>query len=265
MYLPLNVSSFSSFKSSVSQIPVLSRDEELVLASDLTEENAKKLIMSHLRFVMYVVNSYSGYKISEEDLVQEGIIGLMKAVKKFDPTRGYRLASYAMFYIKNAIQEFVIKNFRIAKVATTKAQRKLFFGLRQFIADNNDYTYDDISDHFNVDKYDVIDMHKRMTSSDMSIASDDTDDFGNFSANVGSTLKAPDNSKELETKVVYDLVLDKIEELPTQQKYIVYNRWLVDKKKTLSELGKEFNISSERVRQIEHKAFSTIKGELSCI
>lgn len=262
MQFPMNVSSFSIFRSNVTQIPVLTREEEFELASNMTEENTKTLILSHLRFVLYVVNSYKGYKMPEEDLVQEGIIGLMKAVKKFDPTRGFRLASYAMHYIKNSVQEYILKNFKIAKIATTKSQRKLFFGLRQFISNNNDYTYDDVAEHFDVDVHDVIDMHKRLSYNDVSTSTSKKDDEGNIKPNDADSIASPDNSHILDFKNKYDNVIREISVLPERQKYIINERWLAENKKTLNELGDELGVSAERVRQIESETFEKIKNKL---
>ena len=266
----LSVGTFDAYLNVVRQIPQLTVEEEYDLACRFHDEGdleaARQLVMTNLRFVVHIARGYSGYGLSMPDIIQEGNVGLMKAVKRYDPHVGVRLVSFAVHWIKAEIHEYVIKNWGIVKVATTKAQRKLFFNLRKAKKDLNWLSHDDaiaIADDLNVNLSDVYEMEKRLGNHDVSfdMSGDDTDDE-NYSAPVNylqtyhgdpaELLEASDwegNEHELLTEALK--VLDE---------RILSSRWLVEKKATLQELAEKYNVSAERIRQLEQNAMKKLRS-----
>ncbi len=268
-----NADSFSMYQQSIQEIPFLTEDEEYELGTRLKKDNdleaAKKLILSHLKLVMKIARSYSGYGLPHSDLVQEGNIGLMKAVKKFDVDRGVRLVSYAMFWIKAEIQEYVIKNWRLVKMATTKAQRKLFFNLRSLRSSLQPLALEEIQSiakELNVKEDEVREMEFRFNGQEMSIdySNDDSEDdhFRPISYLKDSALLPSEKIEKLEvesnnTKNLKNALL----KLDKRSREIVESRWLKDDKTdTLHELAKKYKVSAERIRQIEQNAMKKIKA-----
>ena len=261
-------SSGEAYYSYVMSLPVLTKEEEKELAQDLLDNNnldsAKKLIMHNLRFVIYIAKGYSGYGLNVNDLVQEGNIGLMKAVKKFDPSKNVRLITFAVHWIKSEINEFVIKNWKIVKVATTKAQRKLFFNLRSKKKSstwlNNDEAKS-IALDLGVSEKDVKEMESRLSNYDLAVESesDDENSFGPIDYLESSELQ-PDVVVELEDKTKYYEALKlALNNLDDRSKEIISTRWLTDNKSTLAELSEKYGISQERVRQIESESIKALK------
>ena len=268
-----NADSFSMYQQSIQEIPFLTEDEEYELGTRLKKDNdleaAKKLILSHLKLVMKIARSYSGYGLPHSDLVQEGNIGLMKAVKKFDVDRGVRLVSYAMFWIKAEIQEYVIKNWRLVKMATTKAQRKLFFNLRSLRSSLQPLALEEIQSiakELNVKEDEVREMEFRFNGQEMSIdySNDDSEDdhFRPISYLKDSALLPSEKIEKLEvesnnTKNLKNALM----KLDKRSREIVESRWLKDDKTdTLHELAKKYKVSAERIRQIEQNAMKKIKA-----
>ena len=268
--------SIESYIQSVSNIPMLSADEEKSLAERLFNEGgltaARELVMSHLRFVVHIAKSYSGYGLAQADLVQEGNIGLMKAVKRFDPNVGVRLVSFAVHWIKAEIHEFVLKNWRIVKVATTKAQRKLFFNLRKSKKRLGWFTHKEVqkvAEELGVSEKEVLQMEARMGSQDTAfdLSSDDGDDNSNFSP----AQYLEDKSENVEAAVInadYDSnasarLYSAIKTLDERSQYIIETRWLNDNKMTLQDLAAKYEVSAERVRQIEKNAMKKIQAAMS--
>ena len=268
-----NADSFSMYQQSIQEIPFLTEDEEYELGTRLKKDNdleaAKKLILSHLKLVMKIARSYSGYGLPHSDLVQEGNIGLMKAVKKFDVDRGVRLVSYAMFWIKAEIQEYVIKNWRLVKMATTKAQRKLFFNLRSLRSSLQPLALEEIQSiakELNVKEDEVREMEFRFNGQEMSIdySNNDSEDdhFRPISYLKDSALLPSEKIEKLEvesnnTKNLKNALM----KLDKRSREIVESRWLKDDKTdTLHELAKKYKVSAERIRQIEQNAMKKIKA-----
>jgi RNA polymerase sigma-32 factor len=254
-------------------VPILTAEEEYSLAEDLQKngniESAQKLVLPHLRFVIKIANNYAGYGLPTSDLIQEGTIGLMKAVKRFRPEVGVRLVSFAVHWIKAEIHEYILKNWRIVKVATTKAQRKLFFKLRSqkkrlgwFKSEEIDH----VAETLGVSRENVIEMENRLNNYDIGFdMSADEDEDSAYLAPV-NTLASNTPSPELlleaqdteETNM--QLLGEAIEELDDRSKAIVTRRWLEEPKATLHELADEYGVSAERIRQIESNAFKSIKS-----
>lgn len=254
--------------------PVLSAEQEAGLARQFRDENsvdaARELVVSQLRHVIHVAKGFTGYGLPVADLIQEGNIGLMKAVKNFDPERGIRLVSYAVHWIKAEIYEYVLKNWKIVKVATTKAQRKLFFNLRKSRKTLNTMTEqetNDLASRLDVPNKTVRQMEQRMTSTDVAFDGSDNDD-DEFSTSPSAYL--PDMRYNPEELVMKQQVTDNntsslyaaIEDLDERSKDILQRRWLSDTKATLHELAAEYKVSAERIRQIEKRAMQKMKGEL---
>jgi len=258
--------------SSVNSLPILSEEEEKQLFVDFKENNnldaAKTLTLAHLRVVVSVARKYAGYGLPLVDLIQEGNLGLMKAVKKFDIEKGARLVTFALYWIKSEIQEFVLKNWKIVKIATTKAQRKLFFNLRSFKGtDNNSFSEKEItslSDKLNVKKSDVISMEMRLSNNDSSLSSpfDDSDekqiDISDNTYDPSINIEEMDHTKKLKAEL-FSILNTKFDD---RTKYIIHNRYLSDKSMTLSDLSQKLGISLERVRQIESKALNSLSSKL---
>jgi len=264
-----------AYTQTVSAIPLLSAEEEMALAEELYyHENldaARQLVMSHLRFVVHIAKSYSGYGLSEADLIQEGNVGLMKAVKRFNPEKGVRLVSFAVHWIKAEIHEFVLRNWRIVKVATTKAQRKLFFNLRsskQRLEWLNHEEAQRIADDLGVDIKDVQQMENRLTSSDAAF-----DGYGNDSDDsdfVAPSQYLEDNSMNpalvLENQDWEENSMRNLHEalssLDDRSRDILAKRWLNDEKHTLHDLAAEYGVSAERIRQLENNAMKKVRAVL---
>ena len=268
----LSVGSLGAYIHWTHEIPMLTAEEELDLATNLKENNdleaARKLILSHLRAVVKIARGYKGYGLQQADLIQEGNIGLMKAVRRFDHTMGVRLISYALHWIRAEIHEFVIKNWRIVKVATTKAQRKLFFNLRRLAKSNsiNENEANIIAEELNVTYKDVRTMEQRLNNFDQAFdtpayCAEDSDDWGSPSSYLEDKNTNPALVFEQESwqrgqkKSLYQA----IQTLDARTQDILRERWLADKKTTLSELAKKYNISMERVRQLEKNALNLTK------
>ena len=267
-----NTASFPSYEQSIREIPFLSQEEEYELGMRLKKDNdleaAKKLILSHLKLVMKIARAYSGYGLPHSDLVQEGNIGLMKAVKKFDVERGVRLVSYAMFWIKAEIQEYVVKNWRLVKMATTKAQRKLFFNLRSLRSSLQPLGLEEIKSiakELNVKEKEVREMEFRFSGQELSIdySNDDSeeDQFRPISYLRDSALMPSEEieKSEVESNNTKNLK-NALMKLDIRSRSIVEARWLNEKKPdTLQGLAKKYKVSAERIRQIEQNAMKKIK------
>jgi RNA polymerase sigma-32 factor len=273
--IPLSPSldSFDLYQQQVQAIPLLTEEEEIGLEKKLHEENdltaARQLIMSHLRLVIKIARSYSGYGLNQADLVQEGNIGLMKAVKRFDPSRGVRLVSFAIYWIKAEIQEFVVRNWRLVKTATTKAQRKLFFNLRSMKKTLQPLKQDEIKEiakELNVKEADVKEMEYRFNGNEIALDYQDDDNEDEIFRPI-SYLK-DDNadplkqliSKESESNSISALT-NAIKSIDERSRYVLESRWLNEEKsKTLHELADELGVSAERIRQIEQNALKKLKS-----
>ena len=269
----LSVGTFDAYLNVVRQMPQLSSEQERELALRLRDEGdleaARELVMSNLRFVVHVARGYSGYGLSMPDLIQEGNVGLMKAVKRFDPDMGVRLVSFAVHWIKAEIHEYVIKNWAIVKVATTKAQRKLFFNLRKSKKDLNWLTHAEaqaIASDLNVDVNDVYEMEKRLGSHDVSFdmsIDDHEDEHNHVPANYlqqahsdPAELLEASNWEDRE----HDLLTTALKTLDERSLDILTSRWLVEKKATLQELAEKYNVSAERIRQLEQNAMKKLRN-----
>jgi len=273
--IPLSPSldSFDLYQQQVQAIPLLTEEEEIGLATKLHEENdltaARQLIMSHLRLVIKIARSYSGYGLNQADLVQEGNIGLMKAVKRFDPSRGVRLVSFAIYWIKAEIQEFVVRNWRLVKTATTKAQRKLFFNLRSMKKTLQPLKQDEIKEiakELNVKEADVKEMEYRFNGNEIALDYQDDDNDDEIFRPI-SYLKDENAdplkqliSKESESNSISALT-NAIKSIDERSRYVLESRWLNEEKsKTLHELAHELGVSAERIRQIEQNALKKLKS-----
>ncbi|RUO30738.1 RNA polymerase sigma factor RpoH [Aliidiomarina sedimenti] len=269
--------SLEAYISSVNSIPMLTAAEEKSLAERLQNEGdlaaAKQLIMSHLRFVVHIARGYSGYGLQQADLIQEGNIGLMKAVKRFDPTVGVRLVSFAVHWIKAEIHEFVLRNWRIVKVATTKAQRKLFFNLRKAkkrLGWFNRAEVETVASELGVTSAEVMEMESRMSAHDpaFELSSDDDDarEGGNFSPAQYLEDKSTDVASQVENDD-WDAHANKrlgkaLHALDERSQHIVRARWLDDSKVTLQDLAEEYQVSAERIRQLEQNAMKKLRSAM---
>ena len=253
----------------VNGIPVLAADREKELAEALFEQGdldaARQLVMAHLRFVVYVARSYSGYGLSESDLIQEGNVGLMKAVRRFNPEFGVRLVSFAVHWIKAEMHEFILKNWRIVKIATTKPQRKLFFNLRSAkkrLGWMNETEIEDVARDLGVSPEDVRQMENRLASHDEAFELDPADEDGySPSQYLDDPNTDPAHIVEAEKSILdqRDRLKIAFKTLDERSREIIQRRWLVDKKATLHELADDFGISAERVRQLEQNALKKLK------
>ncbi|AQZ82445.1 RNA polymerase sigma factor RpoH [Acinetobacter calcoaceticus] len=278
--MPLSLSApgvnLGAYISTVNQIPILTAEQEKELAEryyyDQDLDAAKMLVMSHLRFVVHIARSYAGYGLPQGDLIQEGNLGLMKAVKRFDPNMGVRLVSFAVHWIKAEIHEYVIRNWRIVKIATTKAQRKLFFNLRSLKKSSKKLTLEEaqsIANDLNVTAEQVLEMEGRLTAYDAAFEAqgDDDDD----TPHTAPALYLEDNRydparlvenedwEEQSTSALHNAM----DQLDDRSRNILQRRWLDDDKSTLHELAAEYNVSAERIRQLEKNAMEKIKIAMS--
>ncbi|HEX7644254.1 MAG TPA: RNA polymerase sigma factor RpoH [Burkholderiaceae bacterium] len=267
-----------SYISAVNRLPMLSHDEEISLSRRLRDDHdlaaAQSLVLSHLRLVVSIARGYLGYGLPHADLIQEGNIGLMKAVKRFDPDQGVRLVSYAIHWIKAEIHEYILKNWRMVKVATTKAQRKLFFNLRSHKESLDSMTpaqVEALAEELNVKREEVIEMETRMSGRDIALeAPTDEDDDGKFAPIAYLSSDSQEPTRVLEAKQYDRLQSDGLEEalskLDARSRRIVEARWLANDDgsgATLHELADEFGVSAERIRQIETAALKKMKGALA--
>jgi len=264
--------SIEAYISAANRMPMLSETEELALARRFAEEGdidaARTLVTSHLRLVIAIARGYLGYGLPQADLIQEGNVGLMKAVKRFDPERGVRLVSFALHWIRAEIHEYVLKNWRLVKVATTKAQRKLFFNLRSLKQSLNALTFkeaDTMASELNVSRKDVLEMETRMSGHDISI--DPTVDDGEESYSPLAFLASPDeNPAQLLERVQTERLrhtglATALENLDERSRHIIKARWLTEgEAATLHELAAQYGISAERIRQIEARALQKMRA-----
>lgn len=263
---------FNIYQQTINAFPSLTAEEEYNLAMRLKKENdleaAKQLILSHLKLVIKIARSYSGYNLPHADLVQEGNIGLMKAVKRFDPERGVRLVSFAIHWIKAEIQEYVVKNWRLVKTATTKAQRKLFFNLRSLkksLKPLNVEEIKSIAKELNVKEEEVKEMEYRFSGQEIAIDySDDEreeDSFRPISYLQDNALEPSDQlSAQEDESNASDGLKDALSQLDERSRLIIEARWLNENKaKTLHDLADQYQVSAERIRQIEQAALNKIK------
>ena len=268
-------SDIDKYLSQVYSIPVLTREEELELTREFYESEdikvAHKLVISHLRFVVHIAKSYAGYGLPLADVIQEGNLGLLKAVKKFDPDKGVRLVSFAVHWIKAEIHEFILKNWRIVKIATTKAQRKLFFNLRSKKKSTgwlSDKEAKKIAADLDVSYKEVMHMENRLNSADSAfdMPCDEEDDEKAFSPSqyLEDHSFSPDQIVEKENyeSVNHTALMKNISALDRRAQDIIRARWLDDHKLTLNELADRYSVSAERIRQIEASAFKKLKTSL---
>ncbi|PCC99002.1 RNA polymerase sigma factor RpoH [Halopseudomonas pelagia] len=264
-----------AYVQTVSAIPILSVEEERTLADRLYYnedlEAARQLVMSHLRFVVHIARSYSGYGLNQSDLVQEGNVGLMKAVKRFNPEMGVRLVSFAVHWIRAEIHEFILRNWRIVKVATTKAQRKLFFNLRSakkklsWLSQNE---VDAVAADLGVATREVREMESRLYGQDLGFdgAQDDDDDSVAYAPVHYLEDKRYDPATQLESADWSDSSVHQLqqglEQLDERSRDILYQRWLAEEKATLHELAAKYQVSAERIRQLEKNAMNKLKKNL---
>ena len=276
--LPSPTGSIEAYIQAANRFPMLSEAEEVDLARRLRDDNdlaaARTLITSHMRLVISIARGYLGYGLPHADLIQEGNIGLMKAVKRFDPDRGVRLVSFAMHWIKAEIHEYILKNWRLVKIATTKAQRKLFFNLRSMKTGLGTLSPDDVqrvAHDLGVKPEEVVEMETRMSGGDIALEPANEDDDERYAP---IAYLAADSSAEpsavLERKEYDHLQSDglrhALEGLDERSRAIVERRWLVDEgtqAATLHELADEYGVSAERIRQIEAKAMQKMRGLLA--
>ncbi len=271
---PGALGTIESYISTVNRLPVLSPEQEQTLARRLRDQEdidaARELVLSHLRLVVSVARQYLGYGLPHADLIQEGNVGLMKAVKRFDPERGVRLVSFAVHWIKAEIHEYIVRNWRMVKVATTKAQRKLFFNLRSMRPDGltlDSTQVDEIAKTLNVKKEDVREMEVRMSGREMSLENQDDDEDAYAPIAYLSDNGRSDPSQVLERRATDSMqgegLSQALEGLDARSRRIVQARWLQDDGgATLHDLAAEFGVSAERIRQIEVAAMKKMRAAL---
>ncbi len=273
--MPSALGSLESYVQAVNRFPILSHDEEVSLARRLHDHNdldaARQLIVSHLRVVVSVARGYAGYGLPQADLIQEGNIGLMKAVKRYDPERGVRLVSFALHWIRAEIHEFVVRNWRMVKIATTKSQRKLFFNLRslkQGLQPLKPHQVSEIAQQLNVSEHDVVDMESRFAGHELALESgshDEEDAYAPIQYLADSPEYEPSQILEANQREQLQSagLAHALAGLDERSRRIVEARWLSeDHSATLHELAAEFNVSAERIRQIEQKALSKMHTSL---
>jgi RNA polymerase sigma-32 factor len=272
-----SLGNIDAYISAVNRLPMLSQEEETSLARKLRDHGdlaaAQQLIMSHLRLVVSIARGYLGYGLPHADLIQEGNIGLMKAVKRFDPDQGVRLVSYAMHWIKAEIHEYILKNWRLVKIATTKAQRKLFFNLRShkegLDAMSQDQV-DSLAKSLNVKREEVIEMETRLSGHDIALEAPTDDEDDKFAPIAYLSSETSEPTRVIEAKQFDRLQTEGLEaalgKLDPRSRRIVEARWLANDDgsgATLHELADEFGVSAERVRQIEAAALKKMRGTLA--
>ncbi len=262
-----------AYVQAVNSIPLLSAEQERELAESLFYHQdldaARQMVMAHLRFVVHIARSYAGYGLAQADLIQEGNVGLMKAVKRFNPEMGVRLVSFAVHWIKAEIHEFILRNWRIVKVATTKAQRKLFFNLRsqkKRLAWLNNDEVKAVAESLGVEPHEVREMESRLTGQDMAFdpAADADDDAAYLSPAHYLEDHRYDPARQLEEADWSDSananLHEALEGLDARSRDILHQRWLAEEKATLHDLAAKYNVSAERIRQLEKNAMNKLKG-----
>ncbi len=270
------VGSLEAYIERVSAIPMLSREEELELARRFHDHEdldaARELVLSHLRFVVHIARGYMGYGLPVADLIQEGNIGLMKAVKRFDPGMGVRLVSFAVHWIRAEIHEFVIRNWRLVRVATTKAQRKLFFNLRRMkknLAWLSDEETRAVASELHVQPQEVREMERRLSARDLSF--DPAPDAGDDESVASPSLYLPapeaDPADIIEQDqwdgAVAGSLATALETLDERSRTVIKARWLAEDKKTLQDLADDYGVSAERIRQIESAAIQKLRSAMN--
>jgi RNA polymerase sigma-32 factor len=275
--IPSPISSLESYIQAVNAIPLLSVEREVELgrrlraSEDLTA--ARDLVLSHLRLVVSVARNYMGYGLPQADLIQEGNVGLMKAVRRFDPERGVRLASFAIHWIKAEIHEYILRNWRLVKVATTKAQRKLFFNLRSLKASSATLTPAEVSAvarTLDVKESDVVEMEQRLQGHDLTLdpsPEDGEERVGPIAYLTDASEGPAELVERTQTEALAsDGLARALASLDDRSRRIIEARWLrEDDSRTLHELADEFGVSAERIRQIEAKALQKMKGSLAAL
>jgi RNA polymerase sigma-32 factor len=267
------IGSLDAYLERVSHIPVLSREQEAALAQRFRKNDdldaAKQLVLSHLRFVVHIARGYTGYGLPVGDLIQEGNVGLMKAVKRFDPSVGVRLVSFAVHWIRAEIHEYVLRNWRLVKVATTKAQRKLFFNLRKYKKNMGWLSEAEtraVAEDLGVSTAEVVEMERRLTSRDLSYdpAPDADEEEGNYSPASYISHPEADPSVEVEREQWDDDTSERLTTalatLDARSQEILRTRWMTDNKATLHELADKYGVSAERIRQIESNAIKKLRA-----
>ncbi len=274
---PVNLGNIEAYISAVNHLPLLTQEEELSLARRLRNDNdlaaAQALIVSHLRLVVSIARGYLGYGLPHADLIQEGNVGLMKAVKRYDPEQGVRLVSYAMHWIKAEIHEYILRNWRMVKLATTKAQRKLFFNLRSHKPGLDAMTPDQVDElaaTLKVKREEVIEMEMRMAGRDVALEAPTDDEDDHYAPISYLSAEHSEPHKVLEAKQFDHLQSEGLEaalaKLDDRSRRIVEARWLANDDgsgATLNELAAEFGVSAERIRQIETAAMKKMKTSLA--
>ena len=272
-----NLGNLDAYISAVNRLPMLTHDDEISLARRLKDNNdlgaAQELVLSHLRLVVSIARGYLGYGLPHADLIQEGNIGLMKAVKRFDPDQGVRLVSYAMHWIKAEMHEYILKNWRLVKVATTKAQRKLFFNLRSHktgLDAMSPAQIDNLAKLLDVKREEVIEMETRLSGRDIALESPTDDEDDKFAPIAYLSSEQSEPTRVLEAEQVTRLQSEGLEQalgkLDARSRRIVEARWLANDDgsgATLHTLAEEFGVSAERIRQIESAALKKMKGSLA--
>jgi RNA polymerase sigma-32 factor len=272
-----NLGNLDAYISAVNRLPMLTHADEISLAKRLKDNNdlgaAQELVLSHLRLVVSIARGYLGYGLPHADLIQEGNIGLMKAVKRFDPDQGVRLVSYAMHWIKAEMHEYILKNWRLVKVATTKAQRKLFFNLRSHktgLDAMSPAQIDSLAKLLDVKREEVIEMETRLSGRDIALESPNDDEDDKFAPIAYLSSEASEPTRVLEAEQVTRLQSEGLEQalgkLDPRSRRIVEARWLANDDgsgATLHTLADEFGVSAERIRQIESAALKKMKGSLA--
>ena len=279
MHLPVAVGNLDAYIQTAQRFPLLSDEEEKALARRFRDDDdlsaARQLVLSHLRVVIAIARGYLGYGLPHADLIQEGNIGLMKAVKRFDPDRGVRLVSFAIHWIKAEIHEYIVKNWRLVKVATTKAQRKLFFNLRSHKQGSHTFTPEQVeavARELNVKPEEVMEMETRMAGGDMALEGQIEDGEEEFAPIAYLADNHNEPTRVLEARSHDRLQVEGLEEaltkLDPRSRRIIEARWLDVNDdgsggSTLHELADEFGVSAERIRQIEAAAMKKMKGALA--
>src|SRR5580658_58232 len=268
------IGNFEQYLERISQIPILTRERERELARNFREQDnldaARELVLSHLRFVVHIARGYAGYGLPMNDLVQEGNIGLMKAVKRFDPTVGVRLVSFAVHWIRAEIHEYVLRNWRLVKVATTKAQRKLFFNLRRLKPNLSWLSAEEtraVAKDLGVSPAEVTEMERRLSARDLSFDiapdADDEEGYGPASYLPAADADPAEQVEAEEWNVASSQNLSAaMERLDDRSRAILQRRWMNDDKATLHELAAEYGVSAERIRQIEAGAMTRLRALL---
>jgi RNA polymerase sigma-32 factor len=275
LLVPAGTGSLDAYIQEVNKIPVLTLEEEQDLARRFRDqgelEAARRMVLAHLRFVVHVAKGYTGYGLALGDLIQEGNIGLMKAVKRFDPDHGVRLVSFAVHWIRAEMHEFILRNWRIVKVATTKAQRKLFFNLRKSKKRIGWLSHDEVqavAKDLGVKPEVVMEMESRLSGQDVGFDLPDSDDDAPFVAPVAyleSNTADPESDYEAEdwTEHNNSLLYAGLEELDERSQDIIRSRWLQDEKMTLQELADRYEVSAERIRQLEANALRKMRASIT--